>query len=808
MRIKFLHFYIRRNVLLFFTCLIFFNSFSQSKKFENTVINPYLNSNKYLTEYFYTQLNKSSYFPSENVWFQIFVLDKKNQKLFNLTKKIYVDFFNDSGKLIESKILKVDEGVTSSVFKIPSTYTSETLFLKVYTEWSKNFNNSFLTPIQINIKPAKTIRQIQDSIPKIYFFPESGSFIENVPTRVGVKVLDKYNKGFSFKGGITDNLGNFIVSFSTNSLGMGSFVIKPQKNKKYRIEQFFNEEHIYLPSIKKEGVLFNVYKKNNELRFFFRTNISFSNNDSYYYLIHNNNKIAVAGYYKFNGESTVVVSHKNKKLLRGLNIITLFDKSFNPIGERVIFNYDGIFKKEAKITISNKRVNDTVGFSIYKQNLDSIYKLAISILPIESVSKTSSSTFLSDYFLSSEIKGYIEDPTFYFKDEDNLKEIDYLLLTQGWRKYDWNKIKSNDTIQVKHFFESGFNIIGEVKYKKNKPLPFEKVSFMTEHEAGEVITDSLGNFSIPSLQLVTKEKIKIFSKEKKKKKFISASQLFTKEDSVISVPRVSYFNHIKLEKKASIFGNNFESLLNIYKEREILNEVVLLVDKKENLENSDDDFVHPMDRTSFTKSFYINDENVNDFASVLSYLRTQPGIRVSHKSDNVLIYSKRAMSQKIERDPRPLDVYINNRQMEQYEIDELNYLDMTQVKSVKVNLSGVGYGSRSPFGVVSIYTRGKPIFKKNSGNKSTSSTVIVAKQGYEIKKEYYTPDYIYPPTSNYYKKYATIHWQPMITLSDQSFYFKAKVPKEIKQCVVLIEGVSEKGHIISMFKEMFINESK
>ena len=47
---------------------------------------------------------------------------------------------------------------------------------------------------------------------------------------------------------------------------------------------------------------------------------------------------------------------------------------------------------------------------------------------------------LTYYYLSSQIKGKIYDPAYYFHSEnkDRLEALDLLLLTQGWRRYIWN----------------------------------------------------------------------------------------------------------------------------------------------------------------------------------------------------------------------------------------------------------------------------------------------------------------------------------------------------------------------------------
>ena len=205
------------------TILIFFfslNIFSQEKDLINKYIDAFHEDTKFFHEYFYTQFNKSNYFPGENIWFQIYVVDKQKEKLSIITRKVYADFYNSKGVLLERKILMAKGGIAQNTFQIPAEYNEKSMYLKVSTDWSMNFDEEFIERIQVNID-AKTTGIKQKPIKnkaEIFFFPESGNLIEGVPTRVGVKVVDRYNNGFFFSGEIEDDDGNLVTIFKTNEL--------------------------------------------------------------------------------------------------------------------------------------------------------------------------------------------------------------------------------------------------------------------------------------------------------------------------------------------------------------------------------------------------------------------------------------------------------------------------------------------------------------------------------------------------------------------------------------------------------------
>src|SRR5690606_29010336 len=102
-----------------------------------------------------------------------------------------------------------------------------------------------------------------------------------------------------------------------------------------------------------------------------------------------------------------------------LKIKTILDKSEYKTRERATL--------KIKVTDENeKSVVAHLGLSVY----DEIYQ-----------NKLDTKNILTHYQLSTQLKGNIYNPSYYFnKDNNNRKEaLDLLLLTQGWRRYVWNE---------------------------------------------------------------------------------------------------------------------------------------------------------------------------------------------------------------------------------------------------------------------------------------------------------------------------------------------------------------------------------
>src|SRR5664279_3695879 len=118
------------------------------------------------------------------------------------------------------------------------------------------------------------------------------------------------------------------------------------------------------------------------------------------------------------------------------------------------------------------------------------------------------STISSWFLLESDVRGPVEVPSYYFdpSNPDRLKDLDLLLLTQGWRDFEW-KYKA-----MIYPPENGFTISGRVRKKfADKPLINSMVNiaiFKTGKPLiGIVPVDSSGGFSLKGVDLTGNAKV-------------------------------------------------------------------------------------------------------------------------------------------------------------------------------------------------------------------------------------------------------------------------------------------------------------
>ena len=353
---------------------------------------------------------------------------------------------------------------------------------------------------------VKTIALNKDYL-DLQFFPESGELVHGIPGLVGFKAIDYNGKGQRVEGEIINQQGEIITFFKSNELGMGSFMLrKVESGQKYSARLLDKHEgkpfKVYpLPDIASKGNVLSVKKSGNNIRIL--ASSSYIKNDSIYI------QISQRGieYYSIQGylnEGNIWFSILADILPEGIFAFTMMDNSMNPIAERLYFNK----KPESRLNIvlnTDKKnymqreltkldinVSDSTGMPVNAN---------LSVLVINKAQmgqiQDSRQNILTYFLLNSELRGEIENPGFYFRKDSRHRDLDALLLTQGWRKYNYTKPLDRDNLHFQP--ESTLRVSGSVGgsnfQKKNKQVALTMMTFGNNRSVQTQSTDSLGRFS-------------------------------------------------------------------------------------------------------------------------------------------------------------------------------------------------------------------------------------------------------------------------------------------------------------------------
>ena len=153
----------------------------------------------------------------------------------------------------------------------------------------------------------------------------------------------------------------------------------------------------------------------------------------------------------------------------GITHFMLIDEQGNALSERLIFVPDHK-PNQWQITADQPTYGKREKVSLQIAAKDSEGNpvegtFSVSITDRKSIQPDSlADNILSNLLLTSDLKGYVEDPAFYFLNQDarTLRSIDYLMMTHGWRRHKMENVLRTPSLNFTNYIEKGQTISGRI----------------------------------------------------------------------------------------------------------------------------------------------------------------------------------------------------------------------------------------------------------------------------------------------------------------------------------------------------------
>jgi hypothetical protein len=409
------------------------------------------------SEKVYVHTDKSFYVPGEVLWFKIYQFDGLVQKPLNFSKSCFIELIDAQKKPVWQSLIELNKKSGSGSYMLPSTINTGNYILRCYTNWMQNFSEEFFFEKVVTIvNPLKQTNWINHNNigNTVTFFPEGGNLVAGLQSKIGFKAIDKNGKGINAKGLIIKDGIDTIVKFETLKFGMGQFYITPKLNHNYKALINFEDgtsKLFSLPELNECGIVATITNINKDQVKITVTNSNTLSNELVYAFVYSEYKIHEIQQQNFNFGKAEFQFHKNK-LSKGLNHFTIFNHLQKPVWERLYFVHP-----DAEININtkfvqkdySKREEVVLNIETFAGTLPTAANLSMSVFSSEFQNDETEDIF-TYLWLSSELRGLIEFPKFYFSSEDDAPmALENLLLTQGWRRYNWEHILQGE----KPYFE-------------------------------------------------------------------------------------------------------------------------------------------------------------------------------------------------------------------------------------------------------------------------------------------------------------------------------------------------------------------
>jgi hypothetical protein len=507
----------------------------------------------YPQEKVYLHFDNTAYYLGETIWFKAYTARADRNALSPFSKILYVELLNTEGYVVESKKFKLENGQCHGEFKLNTTGYGGFYEVRAYTRYMLNFGaaNYFsrIFTVYDNPKipgqfaPVITDRLNSQGIPKLRkeeptkerlnmdFFPEGGSLIEDVQLKLAFKATDKNGQSSVITGSVYNDKDELVTDFNSEYQGMGTFIFTPGLHKYYAKVSCNGRYYKYdLPQVLPKGYTMTVENSDSDnIALYIQKNTQ-TENVPLGLTVTCRGVLYVSQQVNMNAENAVAYKISKKLLPSGVSQFTLYNTAGDIVSERLAFvNH----QSQMKINVTqNKSVYNpyervSLDFQL-KNNHDQPVETTFSVaVRDESNSPYNpfSNNILTDLLLSSELKGYIENPGFYFQSNDNAhrQALDLLMLTQGWTRYSWKQMVGQTPFNIKHPIEKQLYIDGNIasivlkKKIKNVDVSMILLGDSTSQQ-GKCKTDSVGNFNFGLLDYKGVGKLILQSKVKDKRK--------------------------------------------------------------------------------------------------------------------------------------------------------------------------------------------------------------------------------------------------------------------------------------------------
>lgn len=474
-------------------------------------------SKKYNTDAVYLQTSKGIYETEEDVWFKAYVLDAQYFYPTARSKTMLVQLTED----------KTDQVVWEKKYEIVNGFVNGHLFLKnalaegIYTlaaysshsvdANTKEFYAAKKLEVQktISTKP-KVVPIEKDSLVLFTTFPEGGKLVSGIESTLAFKAVNSKGLPVNVSGTLFENDLPLLPINSTHA-GMGGFDFTPDGTKTYYIQLSGSEKKYDITTIVPSGIVLHFIGNNKELAYFKVSQTDDLKEEKVYLRL----QIRGVAYSIAVGilKKELVFKIPLKDVPQGIAEVTLFNQKMEPQAERLVYvNLEQKLNIKTELNQTGFTLRDKVNLKIKVTDSNGqpiVAHLGLSVYDGIYQNKLDAKTIESHYLLSTQLKGNIYDPTYYFNEQnkDRKQALNLLLLTQGWRNYVWNEsnLKEQGSENPIVFDE----IKSKVRLKKPKKKPkedFEKKR-ITVSSADEkkgiyfIVTDTTGVFTVGSKEL-------------------------------------------------------------------------------------------------------------------------------------------------------------------------------------------------------------------------------------------------------------------------------------------------------------------
>ena len=477
----------------------------------------------------YVHLDNTCYFVGDTIWYKGYVTRSDKGTLTDMSKILYVELLTPDGFLVERQQLEMPNGTANGAFVLTDSLYAGYYELRTYTRWMLNFGQyehphaqwsedafynkemakdffrdyeklySRVFPVydkpkepglytkDMTLRPLRRYFKARKGKPELElkFYPEGGNLIAGTDCNVALELNTEEGEHLeNVEIDILGSQGSKTAQTRTGNRGRCTFLLNNvgiQEEYKAVFQYKGHDYEVKLPEVEEEGIalqvrqdtLLRIELQRSEGRTDFPEGLALQ--------VMAQGVPQTLQHIDFGDKRKTNVTIPLNELRTGVNQITVFDGNGKIYADRLCFvnrhDYDS-----ARIDIhgieSQYEPFAPVTLNLKLQDIqDTAVSVSLAVRDKATEELTyDNGTMLTEMLLASEIKGFVENPRYYFEADDSMhrRDLDLLLMVQGWRRYEWKEMAGIEAFSLRHLPERQQNLSGSVNltynlYPDNEP---------------------------------------------------------------------------------------------------------------------------------------------------------------------------------------------------------------------------------------------------------------------------------------------------------------------------------------------------
>ena len=467
---------------------------------------------RYPQEKLHLHTDKDSYIAGDTIWLRAHCADAATHRPIAASRYVYVELRDDRGSLVRRIKLLSRDSVYSGYLPTQSLERFGDYSLTAYTLYMRNQGPDYFFKKPLTIWPYQESRRTQrnTSVRKVSdfdvsFFPEGGYLIDGYDCCVAFKALGDDGGSVEVAGVVKNDREEVVDTLRTLHGGMGCLRFTAHTGERYYAECTMaggKTERFDLPASNNLACVLRVLQTERDFTVMVQSGRPLPK--GLRLLVHCRGNLC---YFREWNDDLPSLIFERDKLPGGVLQILLLDKAGNALSERLVFNrgeelattdvqIGGTLEQRTKVTLAVTATDPDGG--------PAAGDFSIAVTDRAAVPSATSGSIYSTLLLTSELRGTIETPDWYFEGRDaaRVAALDALLLTQGWRRYDVPAAVRGEYATPAYPLEVGQEIAGRINkgglWNRRKKLDRYEMRMIVPrwHYSSQAPIDKEGRFAL------------------------------------------------------------------------------------------------------------------------------------------------------------------------------------------------------------------------------------------------------------------------------------------------------------------------